>query len=132
MPVTVPSRPKQRRDGGDGPERAEKALELVHHVPARVLDRLLHDLAALVHVREARGKDAPERRVVGQRLDVALVEALRFDQLPDAVRELARDHPLALQRPQALEDDGGGDHRAEDDRPHDGAAGEDDFPHGAA
>src|SRR4030095_8855359 len=82
---------EKRRDGGDRAERAEEAFELVHDVPAGVLDRLLHDLPALVAVGESRGEHAPERRVVRERLDVALVEGLRLDQLPDALGELARD-----------------------------------------
>jgi len=83
------------------------------------------ETAAIVH------EHAAERRIVGERLDVALVEGLGLDELPDPVGELARYDALALQSPEPLEHDRGGDDRAQDDRPHDRAAGQDDFPHGA-
>ena len=66
MPATVPSRPEQRRDRGDGAERVEKSLQLVHHVPAAVLQPLHHQRARLVAVRKPDGQKLAERRVLLQ------------------------------------------------------------------
>src|SRR5207342_3472671 len=120
---------EQRRNGRDRAERPEITLELVHDVPAAVLDALLDHLARRMPVREARREHLTERRALRDARDLPRVELILPHELPNLGREIRRDHALALQRPEALEEDCDSHDRAHDDRHHEPAAGFDDFKH---
>ncbi|MBF8293094.1 MAG: hypothetical protein HW392_1921 [Steroidobacteraceae bacterium] len=102
------------------------------HVPSGILDGLFHDFAPVIAVRKPRSEYPAQRGIARERLDVPVVQGPRFNQFPHAVRQFARNDALALQCPETLDHDGDADHRAKDDRRHDRAAGNDDFPHAAA
>src|SRR5690348_12738242 len=120
---------EQRRHAGDRAERIDEALELVHHVAAGILEALHEDLARPVAVGKTGGEQPAERGVLLEARDHLVGDLVGLDELPDLLRQLARQHALVLQRPQALENDGRRDDRAEDDRPHQRAAGPHYFPH---
>ena len=132
MPVTVPSRPNKGEMLAMVPTRIDEALELVHHVAAHVFDAFHHDLAAAMTVAPAPRPAPSERRVLLQRFDDLGVHLVAVRELGDLLDELLRQHSLALQGPEAFENDTDQRDRAEDDRPHEWAAGPNDFPHGPA
>src|SRR5215472_13713045 len=121
--------PEERRDPRDRAERVEKPLQLVHHVPAGILEALHQHLARTVAVREPGREQPPEGRVLLERRDHLVIDLVGLDELPDLLRQLARQHPLVLQGPQPLQDDGGRGDRAQNDRPHERAARPHYFPH---
>jgi hypothetical protein len=88
MPITVPSKPEQRRDRRDRAERIEIALEFVYHVPAGVLDDLLEHLAALVAIGKPGGQHHAHRRIGGQYAQVLLVELAVAGPFPDTHRQV--------------------------------------------
>src|SRR6188474_48139 len=55
---------KQRRDGGDGAERAQVTLELVNGVTPRILDGLFEHFARCVPISKPGGENLPERRAL--------------------------------------------------------------------
>src|SRR5216110_1232884 len=116
MPVTVPSRPSS----GDTP-----AI-----VPSVLRKRSSSwTTARPVAVGKPRGQESAEGRVLLERRDNLVIDLVRFDQLPHALRQLLRQHALVLQGPQALQNDGRPGDRAQNDRPHQRAAGPHNFPH---
>src|SRR6266513_1008413 len=120
---------QERRHAGDRAERVDEALELVHHVAPGVLEPLHQELAWAVPVGESGGQESAEGRVLLERRDHLVIDLVRLDQLPHALRQLLRQHPLVLQGPQALQNDGGRGDRAQNDRPHQRTAGPHYFPH---
>src|SRR5262245_14629084 len=102
----------------------------MHHVAADVLDALHHDLAAAMPVGQGRREHAPQRRIFLERLDDLGVYLVAFGELGDLLDEVLRQHAFALQGPETFEDDTDQGDRAENDRPHEWAAGPNDFPHG--
>jgi len=123
---------EQGRHGGNRAERVQEPLEFVDHVPSGILDHLFHDLAPMIAVGKPRGQHPAQRGVARERLDVPVIQGSGFNQFPHTIRQLAWNDALALQCPKTLDHDGHGDHRAQDDRRHNRAAGNDDFPHAAA
>src|SRR5271170_1788778 len=80
-------------------------------------------------VGEAGRQEPPERGVLLERCDHLVVDLIGLDQLPHALRQLLRQHALVLQRPQPLEHDRRRGDGAQNDRPHQRAAGPYYFPH---
>ena len=129
MPVTVPSRPSSGLDRGDRAEGVQEALELMHDMPPGVLQSLHHDRARSMAAGEALGEHASQRRILLQGGDHLVGHLPALDQLPDLLQQARRHHALLLEGPEALHDDADGGDGAEDDRPHERAAGPHDFPH---
>ena len=81
-------------------------------------------------VGQRRGQHAPQRRILFQRLDDLGIDLVALGELGHLLDELFGQHAFALQRPESFENNTDRRDRADDDRPHEWAAGPHDFPHG--
>ncbi len=96
---------------------------------ARIFDRVLEHRPVAVAVYQPCGEDLAERRPLVQRLDLLLIELILFHPAPDLAGEILGQHPLLLQRPEALQNDSHRKDRADDDGRHQVAAGFDYLNH---
>src|SRR6266404_4007983 len=99
------------------------------HVPPTVLEALDHQRTRLVSIDETDGQKLAQRRILLEGDDQLLAELVRLDPIPDLLRQITRNNPAALQGPQPLQYDRNRGNRAQNDRPHEAAAGADDLPH---
>src|SRR5260370_39360824 len=98
-------------------------------MPPPVLEPLDHQRTRLVPIDETDGQKLANRRMLFQRYDQLLAELVGLDPIPDLLRQITRNDPAALQGPQPLQYDRNRGYRAQNDRPHEAAAGADDLPH---
>ena len=66
--------PKQRRNGGNGAQRVQVALQLMHNVARSILDALFHHIATVAGIGEAGRKYAPERGRLAQAAQALAVQ----------------------------------------------------------
>src|SRR5688572_2903038 len=108
---------QQRRDGGDGSERGEEPVELEPHGPARVLDRILEDLAGAALVEERRGENPADERPLLQAPDQVRRDPLRLVLADGGRQDVPGGYQGGAKRPETLPDDGEGDDGRDDDEP---------------
>src|SRR5210317_633030 len=74
---------EQRADGSNSAERLEVALQFMHNVSPRVLDRVFQHHAITIPVYQAGSEYLAEGRTLVQRLNLFLVELLLLHPTPD-------------------------------------------------
>jgi hypothetical protein len=90
---------QERCDRGDGAQGIEKALELMHDVPAAILEPLDHERARFVAVYETDGEELPQGGVLLQGDDQFVAQLIGFDPVPDLLRQITRNDAARLQGP---------------------------------
>ncbi len=78
----------------------------MHHMTAAVLQPFHHQCTWFVAVGEADGEQLAQRRILFERRNQFIAELIRFDPVPNLLRQVARYDAAALQRPEALQNDG--------------------------
>src|SRR6202789_4601933 len=97
---------KQRRDRRNRAQSVQEPLQLVHHVPAAVLEPLHHQRARPVAVGEADGEQLAQRRVLLQGGHQLVAELVGFYPVPHLLRQVTRYDAAALQGPEPFQYDG--------------------------
>ncbi len=129
MPVTVPSRPSSGEILAIVPNVLRKRSRSCTTCRPASSSRSIMDFAAAVPAGQPGGQHAPQGRVLLQGCDHLVSDLIGLHQLAYTADEVPRQHSLLLQRPQTLENNGCRSYGAQDDRPHERAAGPYDFPH---
>ncbi len=88
--------PQQRRHRRDRAEGIEEAFQIVNHVAAAILQALHHDFPRFVAVGQSDGQQLAERRVLFQCNHQFVAHLVRFDPIPDFLRQVTRDDAIAL------------------------------------
>ena len=106
-----------RGQRGDGAQRGQEALQLVHCDAPGFFQGFLHHLARASHVLQPDRENAGQQGALRKAVEQVLRDSFLLDFLRHLRQQVARYDSASLQGPRALDDDAQGNNGSDDQQP---------------